>query len=186
MLQETNDELEAENAFTQEENGLLKEENAMLREENARLNSICCKCIVTLKQGMITLESLKENNAKVKYYTGLPSYSVLKAIFNFVSPCLQSSSRKGLPLFSQFLMVRTRLRLNLDIDHLSYQFGIHSSNVSRTVRKWINVMYERLKPLIIWPEHEELYKTMPIAFKKFGKCIVIIDCFEIFMERPST
>ena len=47
-------------------------------------------------------------------------------------------------------------------------------------------MYERLKPLIIWPEHEELYKTMPIAFKKFGKRIVIIDCFEIFMERPST
>jgi len=135
---------------------------------------------------MITLESLKENNAKVKYYTGLPSFGTLKAVFDFVSPCLESSSKKGLPLFSQFLMVLTRLRLNLDLEHLSYLFGIHLSNVSRTIKKWINVMYERLKVLIKWPDHEELYKTMPIAFKKFGKCVVIIDCFEIFMEKPST
>ena len=47
-------------------------------------------------------------------------------------------------------------------------------------------MYERFKPLIKWPEREELYKTMPMAFrKKFRKCVTIIDCFEVFMERPA-
>ena len=44
---------------------------------------------------------------------------------------------------------------------------------------------KRIQILVKWPEHEQLYKTMPIDFKKFGKCVVIIDCFEIFMERPS-
>ena len=40
----------------------------------------------------------------------------------------------------------------------------------------------------MWPEREELRKTMPLAFKRnFGdKVAVIIDCFEIFIERPSS
>ena len=44
-------------------------------------------------------------------------------------------------------------------------------------------MYERLKPLVKWPDHEQL----PMEFRqnKFSKCIVIIDCFEVFMERPK-
>ena len=77
----------------------------------------------------------------------------------------------------------------MDIEHLSYHFGIHASNVSRTFRKRIkriNVLYERLRVLIKWPEREELYKMMPIEFKKFGRCIVVINCFEVFMERPSS
>ena len=50
----------------------------------------------------------------------------------------------------------------------------------------IDIMYTRLKPLIKWPEREELWTTMPFAFKKhFSKCVCIIDCFELFCERPS-
>lgn len=44
-------------------------------------------------------------------------------------------------------------------------------------------MYERLKPLLIWPDHDQLYETMPM--ENFGNCVVIIDCFEVFMERPK-
>ena len=47
-------------------------------------------------------------------------------------------------------------------------------------------MYERLQHLVKWPDHEQLYPTMPMEFKKkFGKGVVIIDCFEVFMERPK-
>ena len=27
-------------------------------------------------------------------------------------------------------------------------------------------------------------KTAPVDFKNFKNCVTIIDCFEIFMERP--
>ena len=49
-------------------------------------------------------------------------------------------------------------------------------------------MSVRLKFLIQWPEHEELQATMPVVFQRnFGKKVaVIIDCFEIFTERPSS
>lgn len=47
-------------------------------------------------------------------------------------------------------------------------------------------MYVKLKSLIIWPEREILHKTMPMDFRKHcPNCVVIIDCFEIFLERPT-
>ena len=47
-------------------------------------------------------------------------------------------------------------------------------------------MYTRLKPTIVWPNREEVIKTLPSDFRKeFRRCIVIIDCFEVFCERPS-
>ena len=47
-------------------------------------------------------------------------------------------------------------------------------------------MYERVKLLLIWPGREAIAKTMPMVFrKKFKRCVVILDCFEIFIERPT-
>ena len=40
--------------------------------------------------------------------------------------------------------------------------------------------------LIKWPDRETLRETMPSSFRKcFSKCCVIIDCTEVFIERPS-
>ena len=48
------------------------------------------------------------------------------------------------------------------------------------------IMGERLRPLIHWPERTELKETMPVAFRKFfPKCVCILDCTEVFIERPS-
>lgn len=49
-------------------------------------------------------------------------------------------------------------------------------------------MRVRLDFLIQWPEREELRKTMPLVFRQnFGLGVaVIIDCFEIFTDRPSS
>ena len=45
----------------------------------------------------------------------------------------------------------------------------------------------KLSPLISWPEHEDSWRTMPKCFQySFGKkTTVIIDCFEVFIEKPS-
>ena len=163
------------------DNDVQMEEISRLKGENAPLQ----KQIATLKEAMITSESLNHNDAKVKYYKGLPSYVVLKVVFDFVSPCVTNYSRTSLPLIDQFIMVLVRLRLNMDIEHLSYHFRIHTSNVSRTIRRWITVLYECLKVFVKWPEREQLYKTMPSVFKRLRKCAIIIDCFEVFVKRPS-
>ncbi|KAL9962200.1 hypothetical protein ACROYT_G031282 [Oculina patagonica] len=54
-------------------------------------------------------------------------------------------------------------------------------------KAWMIVMDVRLKPFIKYPEREELWRTMPQCFQySFGKkTTVIIDCFEVFIDRPS-
>ena len=44
-----------------------------------------------------------------------------------------------------------------------------------------------LSCLISWPEREDLWRTMPQCFQySFGKKVtVIIDCFEVFIDRPT-
>lgn len=47
-------------------------------------------------------------------------------------------------------------------------------------------MARQLAPLIRWPTTDEVRITMPMAFRKFfWKCICIIDCTEVFIDRPS-
>ena len=46
-------------------------------------------------------------------------------------------------------------------------------------------MYLQLKELIVWPDRETLHSNLPLAFRKhFSQTRCIIDCFEIFIERP--
>ena len=51
----------------------------------------------------------------------------------------------------------------------------------------VEVLDVHLSPLISWPEREELWRTMPRCFQySFGKATtIIIDCFEIYIDRPS-
>ena len=84
-------------------------------------------------------------------------------------------------------MVLMKLRLNAQMQDLAYRFSISFSTVSRIFSKWMNIINRRLGHLILWPNRDVLTKTMPICFQEsFGKKVaVIIDCFEVFLERPS-
>ena len=53
-----------------------------------------------------------------------------------------------------------KLRLNLCDQDLGHRFGVSQSTVSKTFKKWINVLYELLKPLIRWPTRDELKDTV--------------------------
>ena len=84
-------------------------------------------------------------------------------------------------------MVLMKLQLNLGCQDIGYHFGVHYSTVSRYFDKWLDVLYYRLSVFVCWPEREQLMKTMPLEFRKnFKRCAIIIDCFEIFIERPTS
>ena len=81
-----------------------------------------------------------------------------------------------------------KIKLNCQFQDLAYRFGVSVSTVSRIFDKWIDIMSTRLQFLILWPQREKLIKTIPLVFRQnFGdKVAVIIDCFEVFIERPSS
>ena len=122
----------------------------------------------------------------MRFYTGLTGFDMLKVAFGFVSPFITRRS-KTLTLFQEFVMVLMKLRLNVPLQDLAFRFGVSLSTVSVAFSAWMIVMDIRLSPLVRWPEREELWHTMFMCFQyAFGrKTTIIIDCFEVFIERPS-
>ena len=129
-----------------------------------------------------------EDDEKVKYYTGLQSYELLQIIYHFVICGLPQSIHSGpCSAFQQFLLVLMKLCLNLGNQDLAYRFGVHQSTVSRYFNRWLDILYTKLSAFVSWPERQVLLKTMPMEFrKKFRKCVIIIDCFEVFIEWPTS
>jgi hypothetical protein len=125
----------------------------------------------------------------ILFYTGLPNAKILQSLFKFLltSPLINSSNNTKLSSFEEFMVAIIKLRLNPPMQDLAYRFGISCSTVQRIFHKWITIMNQELQPVTSWPEREDLRLTMPDCFKvSFGsKVAVIIDCFEVFIERPS-
>ncbi|CAH3135034.1 unnamed protein product, partial [Porites lobata] len=133
-----------------------------------------------------TEDYFKDSDDKTRFYTGLPDFHLLAKTFEFVSPYVTRRT-KTLSLFQGFVMVLIKLRLNVPNLDLAYRFEVSLSTVSRVFKAWMEVLDVRLSPLISWPEREELWRTMPRCFQyTFGKATtIIIDCFEIYIDRPS-
>jgi len=79
------------------------------------------------------------------------------------------------------------LRLNLDFTDLAYRFGVSTSTASRVFHTCLPLLHEHFSCFVVWPDRQSLQSNMPYCFlEAFGrKVTVIIDCFEIFIERPS-
>lgn len=149
----------------------LLEENRILKEE--------------LSQKKMNEQFLKDD-AMVKYYTGLPCLAVVMGVLAQLLPCLPQPGR-NLSHFQMLLLTLMRLRLNLPIQHIAHLFCINRKLVSTTFRKTIGVMFTHLSPLVHWPERHCLQGSMPHQFvEAFGNRVaVIVDCFEIGIERAS-
>ena len=133
-----------------------------------------------------SLESFRDCDSKVNNFTGLSTFATFNVLFGYLKPFIPSMA--SLDGFQVLMMTLMRLRLNLPVMFLAHEFGIPQATVSRIFSSVIDIMFYRMKPFIHWPERETLEKSMPMQFRKhFGKkCMVIIDCFEVFIERPSS
>uniref|UniRef100_UPI00358E2535 uncharacterized protein n=1 Tax=Myxine glutinosa TaxID=7769 RepID=UPI00358E2535 len=127
-------------------------------------------------------------DSKVQAYTGLSNFCLLMILFNLVGPHLRQEPRSSLSKFQQLMLCLMKLRFNLPVLVLADMFRVSTTIVSRTFRSVIDVMYLRMQPLVVWPERDCLHYTMPLQFKKYfgNKIAVIIDCFEVFVEKPSS
>ena len=109
------------------------------------------------------------------------------AVFNLVSVAIPESPTSKLSKFQAFVLTLMKLRLDVSNYDLGFRFGISVSAVSRVFSKWIEAIDICLSFLITWPDQENLRKSMPFCFRpNYGlKVTSIIDCFELFIEKPS-
>lgn len=178
----------SENANLKSQNADLVAKNNRLEIDNTLLRDELMKIKADFKKITLCKEDLENNDLKVKFYTGLPTFALLMHIFNLVECKVNTSHRNALPKFSEFLLVLIRLRLGLLEQDLAYRFNISQSTVNGVCDKWLPVMSASLNKLLVWPERDALLKTMPLCFNEaFGtRVAVIINCLEVLVDRGNT
>ncbi|XP_070547278.1 uncharacterized protein [Ptychodera flava] len=154
-----------------------------LQRTNAELYDVRKKAL----DSNLTFDAFQSDDDKTKFYSGLPSFVILMSVFELCTPYINSALRNVLTPFQELILVLMRLRLHLQLQDIAYRFCISRATASRIFNKWLDILLHNLNFLVLWPGRDMLQETMPVEFRKaFGKKVaVIIDCFEIFIERPS-
>ena len=191
-------ELQLQNELLLVELAELKEENQTLAEklhactqysgvvENAYASSSqhAASLIVSLKAAKFGADLIHNDDKKTQFYTGLTSYSVFEMLFTLLKPFVKKSKSPHCTIMDEFFITLTKLKLGLVYKDITYRTNIAESDVSKIFHKWLDIMYCELQQLIVWPDREKLYETLPAQFKKhYFNVISIIDCFEIFTEK---
>ena len=87
--------------------------------------------------------------------------------------------------FEEFFLTLVRLRLGLLRTHLSHIFGVNESQISKVFITWVTFLCHELKSLNIWPTKEQIQTKLPPEFKRLPNNRVVIDCTEVFIEKPT-
>ena len=140
------------------------------------------KTVDESKKTELLYQNIKKNPKMFLFYTGIN-----KKIFNWIlkwGP--KKMVIKKLKIVDQLLLVIIKLSTGFKNQDLAYRFNISSSGVSRILKVWLPKLAKFMAGnAIYWPEKYALRKHLPSCFKKsYSKCVCIIDCTEIFIERP--
>ena len=87
--------------------------------------------------------------------------------------------------WEQLVLTLVRIRKGFDVKFLACTFGINSSQVSRIYTTWITFLSQELSFLVLWLSRSELQKCLPKRLKQFKNVRVIIDCLELFIQKPK-
>ena len=166
---------------------LKRHKTATLKELNKRTEEIYtmrCK-IKKLKKKQFCYQNVCDLPSKMNFFTG-----VLKDVFETAFTNI-SKQEKAVPITKlisvkdHLFLVFVKLRLGLTNRDLAYRFGITESSASKIFRTWLPLLANEVGDFIIWPEKAALRKNMPRCFrKKYRNCVAVIDCTEIFIQRP--
>ena len=161
----------------------IRTELSKTNAENSILTQLRDSLESQIKRERFGGESIRDDDAKTCFYTGLPTFTLFITLLNILKSYAQViPESKGM---NEFFAVLVKLRLNLPMKDLAYRLNCSESNFSNIFHKWLHIMHHNLSQLIKWPDGETLRVNLPPPFRKhYSKVKCIIDCFEVFIERP--
>ena len=93
----------------------------------------------------MTMDTLRDDEKKVRYYTGLPSFTTLLVVFSYIEGSLTDNIKVPLDKFQKLMLVLMKLRHNFTEQDLAYRFGISQPTVSKIFFSVLHVLYMKLK-----------------------------------------
>ncbi len=172
-----------------------KQKISILERERDHVRSCLSQEVAQAKKNRhFGFDTIKDNNQKICFYTGFPTFNTLSACYKLLNPeeCLREDTKRSckeskIPYMDQFFLTLMRLRLGLFEHDLADRFKISQSSVHRIIKRWVNFMYLRLGSINIWLPPEVIKRTMPESMReKFPNLEWVIDAFEIQTQRPAS
>ena len=169
----------------------LQKENFALKEE-----------LASAKQKTISLLSVKHDDKDFSACTGLPSYGVFKVLCDHLQPKAEKLQwwrgkatvekdgeplrhyTRGLSVEEQFFAVLYRLKSGVSVRIAAKLFGISRSSFSTLFTTWVNFLSCELEEMTA-AVTTELPSMGAACFRDFADTRMVIDCTEVFAERPS-
>lgn len=147
------------------------------------------KMLLQISNLTIDYQYFMDNDKRTLFYTGLPTWKLLNHLFKWVEPFLPEHGNSKLSPFQMFVLTLMKLRLNLLFTDLGYRFQIEVATASRYFHRCVFILSKKFSgsKLIFWPDDPYLIVNTPSYFHSQLKDLVtvVIDCFEIFIERSS-
>lgn len=103
---------------------------------------------------------ITNNDRKTSFYTELDTFKMFLTLFHLLQP-LFTTKISTRPLIDEFFFTLFKLRLNVPYQDIAYRAGLSSDEVGKIFQRWIDVMSTELKPLVAWPDKEQLVLNMP-------------------------
>lgn len=95
-------------------------------------------------------DSLRDDDQKVAFYTGLLTFLMLFSMSNLLKDHVSHCSRYTLTQFEEMLFLM-RLRLGIHTQDLAYRFNVSQPSACRIFEKRLDVCYDRHGLLVYWP-----------------------------------
>ena len=118
------------------------------------------------------------------FYTGLNCCRFIW-LFNKLKSNIKILHKK-LSLEDHMLVLLMKPKLGLINKDLAVRFDMSTSRMSKIFRSLVPLIAAHTTNLIVWPGHGTIRRHLPRSFKNNLKdCVCIINCSEIFIERPK-
>ncbi|KAK3920209.1 THAP domain-containing protein 2 [Frankliniella fusca] len=133
------------------------------------------------------VKSLTVSDEKLFSTTGLPSvefFDTLDSYFNKIAP---DNPRKPFLLTSRqrILLSMMKIKLASSFSTLAAFFSISIQNACNYFYDTVRVLAQLLKCFVKWQSKETILNNMPKCFSHFMSTRVVLDCFELFVEKPK-
>ncbi|CAG2220107.1 unnamed protein product [Mytilus edulis] len=140
------------------------------------------------------MKKVLRDDKSICFYTGFPSLHMFNGIFHILDSYekkyeerehLKPGPKRKLSRYHEYTVTMIRLRQALPEKMLADIFGVSVSRISQIFTTWIYYMKSILKDLVVWPSKALIKKHMPASFKKsYPNTTAVIDCTELFIQRP--
>lgn len=128
-----------------------------------------------------------ETEKELNTLTGIVSFYILNTILDVVKAGFPKYESERMHLRSKIIMTFMKLKHNVSYAILKVLFKSSSdSHCRKIILQMIDMLYVCLQQGIPFPDKDEVSRNIPLCFNDFRNVRVVLDCTEIFIQKPKS